>query len=411
MALTGLAMALLVALLVGIVLGLKWVIQALGPVLWPLAVAGVLAYLLDPVVDFLERKRVPRNRSIILVFSLALMILAAIFASIVPQIIAESRDLISRIPAYVERVQHRAEQWITHPPPLLQNLLRGRDTPQAALPGTNEAPMAVITNTEGQVVIEPTNAPPATRTEEASAWLAGKIDADTLGTATGWITKYTPIVGSWLFGQVGRVASWFGMLAGLALIPVYAFYLLAEKKGIQSKWSDYLPVADSSFKKELVFVLGSINDYLIAFFRGQVLVAICDGILYTIGFMMINLRYAVLLGVVATFLTMIPFLGAIVTCAAALILAALQHGDWLHPMLVLVVFAVVQALEGFVISPKIMGDRVGLHPLTIIIAVMAGTTILGGILGGILAIPLTAVLRVVLARYIWKRAIADMASG
>jgi len=176
-----------------------------------------------------------------------------------------------------------------------------------------------------------------------------------------------------------------------------------EKRGIQSRWTDYLPVSNSSFKNELVFVIGSINDYMIAFFRGQVLVAICDGILYTIGFMIIGLPYAVLVGVMATFLTMIPFLGAIVTCVAALLIMVLQYGDWTHPALVLAVFAVVQSLEGLVISPRIMGDRVGLHPLTIIIGVMVGTTLLGGLLGGILAIPLTAVLRVVLSRYVWKR--------
>jgi predicted PurR-regulated permease PerM len=142
---------------------------------------------------------------------------------------------------------------------------------------------------------------------------------------------------------------------------------------------------------------------MIAFFRGQVLVAICDGFLYTIGFMIIGLPYAVLVGVMATFLTMIPFLGAIVTCVTALLIMALQYGDWQHPALVVAVFVVVQALEGLVISPRIMGDRVGLHPLTIIIGVMVGTTLLGGLLGGILAIPLTAVLRVVLSRYVWKR--------
>ena len=87
----------------------------------------------------------------------------------------------------------------------------------------------------------------------------------------------------------------------------------------------------------------------------------------------------------------------------ALVIALVQYGDWLHPLLVLGVFAVVQALEGLVIQPKIMGDRVGLHPLTIIIAVMAGTTLFGGLLGGILAIPLTAALRVLMFRYVWKR--------
>jgi predicted PurR-regulated permease PerM len=85
-----------------------------------------------------------------------------------------------------------------------------------------------------------------------------------------------------------------------------------------------------------------------------------------------------------------------------LVVALVQFGDWLHPLLVVAVFAVVQTLESLVVSPKIMGDRVGLHPLTIIIAVMVGTTLLGGLLGGILAIPLTAALRVIMFRYVWK---------
>jgi predicted PurR-regulated permease PerM len=190
---------------------------------------------------------------------------------------------------------------------------------------------------------------------------------------------------------------------GLSLIPIYAFYLLIEKQGIQSKWTNYLPVTDSTFKDELVFILQSINDYLIAFFRGQVLVAICDGILYGIGFLIIGLPYAILLGAAAVVLTIIPFIGAIIIFITAMIIAFVQFGDWKHPLLVVAVFAVVQTLEGVVISPRIMKGRVGLHPLTIIIAVMVGTTLLGGLLGGVLAIPLTAVLRVLLARYVWKR--------
>ncbi|HYT61436.1 MAG TPA: AI-2E family transporter, partial [Haliangiales bacterium] len=147
----------------------------------------------------------------------------------------------------------------------------------------------------------------------------------------------------------------------------------------------------------------SINDYLIAFFRGQVMVALCDGVLYTIGFFIVGLPYAFLLGVMATVLTMIPFLGAITTCVTALVIAFVQFADWWHPLGVLGVFAIVQTLEGLVISPKIMGDRVGLHPLAIIVSVMVGTTLLGGLLGGVLAIPLTAALRVIMFRYVWKK--------
>ena len=131
--------------------------------------------------------------------------------------------------------------------------------------------------------------------------------------------------------------------------------------------------------------------------------AICDGVLYTIGFILIGLPYALLLGAMATCLTIIPFLGAITTCVSALIIAVVAFGDWQHPAMVLAVFAVVQTLEGLVIQPKIMGDRVGLHPVTIIVALMVGTTLLGGILGGILAIPLAAVLRVLMARYVWRK--------
>src|ERR1019366_4089882 len=194
-------------------------------------------------------------------------------------------------------------------------------------------------------------------------------------------------------------ASWRGWGWG----PVSPFFFLLEKRGISSRWTDYLPVADSSCKNELVFVINSINNYLITFVRGQILVAICDGGLYGTGFLIIGLPYAVLIGVMAVFLTMIPFLGAIVTCVTALIIALVQFGDWQHPLLVLAVFGFVQALEGLVISPRIMGGRVGLHPVTIIIAVMVGTTLLGGLLGGVLAIRLTAALRVLMFRYVWKR--------
>jgi predicted PurR-regulated permease PerM len=119
--------------------------------------------------------------------------------------------------------------------------------------------------------------------------------------------------------------------------------------------------------------------------------------------MLVGVPYAALIGAVAVFLTIIPFIGAIIVCVSAVLISLVQHGDWLHPLMALGVVAVVQALEGLVISPKIMGDRVGLHPVTIIIAVMLGTTIMGGLLGGILAIPLTAALRVLMFRYVWKR--------
>ncbi|MDV7398513.1 hypothetical protein RZS08_44315, partial [Arthrospira platensis SPKY1] len=85
--------------------------------------------------------------------------------------------------------------------------------------------------------------------------------------ATRWLAGVLPTVGQWFFGKVGMVASWLGVLVGLALVPIYLFYFLLEKRGISSHWADYLPMGDSRFKRELVVVISLINEYLIAFFR------------------------------------------------------------------------------------------------------------------------------------------------
>lgn len=395
LALSGLALAVLAALAVGLIWGLGQILRLLAPVLWPLAVAGVLAYLLDPLVDLFESRGTSRPRAILAVFGLALVLVGALVGGVVPQLVVEVRQLVDRVPSYATRLEQRGEEWLNHPPPLLRKWLE-RNGPPPPLPTTviisNESTLAITTN----AVLTP----PAPSTNAPSLFAATLGDQQHLQDAAGVAAEALRKAGIWLFG---RVASTFGILAGLALIPVYTFYFLLEKRGIASRWTDYLPVADSGFKRELVFVLNSINNYLIAYFRGQVLVATCDGILYGLGFLVIGLPYALLIGVMAIFLTMVPFLGAIITCLTGLVIALVQYGDWLHPLLVLTVFGSVQILEALVISPKIMGGRVGLHPVTIIIAVMVGTTLLGGLLGGILAIPLTAALRVIMLRYVWKR--------
>ena len=394
----------ILALVVGAVWAVGRVLQTLSPVLWPIAVAGILAYLLDPLVDAFERRKVTRARAIFLVFIIAVSLALGVVGSVVPQLIRETRELAERVPTYAARLQHQMEGWVNHPPAVLRKFF---DTPAAA---TNTPP-AAATNAPAEVPAPAADASPASALPEtvtASAadapfdW-GSLLGGERVKSATEWLARALGRVTRWLFGKFSVVASFFGVIAGLALVPVYAFYLLLEKRGIQSNWTEYLPLGDSSLKDEIVFVIRSINDYLIVFFRGQVLVAMCDGVLYTIGFLIIGLPYALLLGAIAVPLTMIPFLGAIVTCLGALIIALVQYGDWLHPLLVLGVFAIVQSLEGLVIQPKIIGDRVGLHPLTIIIAVMAGTTLFGGLLGGILAIPLTAALRVLMFRYVWKR--------
>ena len=389
--LTALAIAVLLGLIVGAIWGVGQVLGVLSPVLWPLALAGVLAYLVDPLVDVIENRGLSRARAITLVFVSALVLVAGVLASVVPQVFRETRQFAERVPQYHQRFQQEVESWTTNPPVMVRKLLELR----FALPASSVAP-------------DPGSASSPTSAETHPLHPPAQVS---LNAASARIVNLLPAGGAWLLDQLGKLSGGFGMLAGLFLVPVYAFYFLLEKRGIERDWTDYLPVRNSEFKDELVFILRSINDYLIVFFRSQLLVAMCDGVLYTLGFLVIGLPYAFIIGLMATVLTMIPFLGAITTCVAALLVGFASSGSWVLPAQVLAVFAVVQTLEGLVISPKIMGDRVGLHPLTIIIAVMVGTTLLGGLLGGILAIPLTAALRVLMFRYVWKRPASRSGTG
>jgi predicted PurR-regulated permease PerM len=370
-ALTALAVAAIIGVGAGLIWGIGKILDLLSPVLWPLAIGAVVAYLLDPLINWLEHRKIPRRRAILLVFIVAFTSAGAILANVVPQLISEAGQLASNIPQYTQQVQNRIEDW------------------------TSRAQFHFANSATAQTANSPA-------TENAAPNTPQKND-EIIFSATGWLQQVLSKIGSWFLSQLARATALINVLIALILIPVYAFYFLREKRGIKSHWTEYLPVRTSHTKDEIIFILTAINQYMIAFFRGQVLVALCNGVLYTIGFLIVGLDYAFLLGFLAVLLTMIPFLGAIINCVIALVLTTVQYGDWEHPLMVLCVVVIAQTLESFFISPKIMGNRTGLHPLVIIIAVMVGTTLFGGLLGGILAIPLAAALRVILFEHFWNK--------
>ena len=359
-------------------LGMAKLASMLSSVLLPLAIAGVIAYLLDPVVDWFQKKRgFKRQNSIILVFGIALLLVGGLVGSVVPPLIEQTTKLTSEFPRIVKTFQDKV--------------------------GAGEA-----ASVPGDAQTTSTNAPAKPDWFESMRERVKKIgfvNQEAIEKVSVFAVNAVSAVSTWLLEQLKKITSLFGFLAGLALVPVYVFYFLLEKRGIKRNWTDYLPVRESKIKEEIVFVLHSINDCLVVFFRSQVLVAMCGGALLTAGFFAIGLKYAILLGVIAGLLSIIPYLGVALSIIPVFVLAMIQFvpdDGWLKPVLILVWFAAVQAMEGLFISPKIIGDRVGLHPLTIIVAVMVGTTLLGGIIGGVLAIPLTAALRTVMFRYVWK---------
>jgi predicted PurR-regulated permease PerM len=193
-----------------------------------------------------------------------------------------------------------------------------------------------------------------------------------------------------------------GFLLSLILVPIYLFFLLNERPRIERKWKDYLPLRASPLKDEVAEVLWEINKYVTAYFRGQLLVCVVDGILIGTVLTLFGLNFAPLIGVLVVILTMVPYIGIIICWVPAVLIAAFQWGDWLHPIGVTLIFILIQNLEGIFYAPRIVGNFVGLHPMTVIVSIFVWGLIIGGVLGPLLAVPLTATIKVLLARYVWR---------
>jgi predicted PurR-regulated permease PerM len=157
----------------------------------------------------------------------------------------------------------------------------------------------------------------------------------------------------------------------------------------------------SPLKDEIADALLEINSYIIAYFRGQLLVCLVDGTLIGSILTLYGLNFAPLIGLLVVILTMIPYIGIVICWVPAVLIAAFQFGDWTHPIVVTIIFIVVQNLEGMFYAPKIVGQSVGLHPMTVIVSIFVWGLLIGGLLGPILAVPLTATIKVLLTRYVW----------
>jgi len=402
-ALTTLALAVLLALLGLFVWGLGQLLDRLSAVLVPVVLALILAYILDPVVEFLTRKKLPRIWAVLFVLLMGLLIVGGIIGSVVPGAIRESRNLITDLPQNTETLRLKAEDFVENSP-LARFLPANWRATATQLVGTSNsrtnAPATTQPDTNEPAISAWTNAATSSQPATDAARVPGEPPNDLAVAALKRIAQWIP-------AQLGKVRSWVESSIGFVLMPICLFYFLLEKHRIYRRWTDYLPLQESRAKEEAVFVLRAINNCMIVFFRGQVLVALCVGTLLAVGYLILGLNYAVLLGVVAGVLGIVPYLGTIVSLLLALTVAAVQFGDWRHPLTVLGIAAAVKLLEDLVISPKIIGDRSGLHPLTIILAVMIGANLLGGFIGALLAIPLTAVLRTLMFRYVWKKRTGD----
>jgi predicted PurR-regulated permease PerM len=231
-----------------------------------------------------------------------------------------------------------------------------------------------------------------------------------------WVRTALPVVlrKTWVFvtESVGGFLGIFGFLLSMIIVPVYLYYFLIESREIAVSWGDYLPLRASAFKDEVISALEEINGYLIAFFRGQLLVSLINGTITGIGLVTVGLDFGLLIGLLLCVLNLIPYLGIMICWVPAVIIASVQGGLgtwvpgdpwWVFPLVVTSIFIVVQQVDGLFVTPKIVGESVGLHPMTVIVSVFVWSLLMGGLLGAILAVPMTATLKVLLRRYVWER--------
>jgi predicted PurR-regulated permease PerM len=188
-----------------------------------------------------------------------------------------------------------------------------------------------------------------------------------------------------------KVASFFSIGAGIAIVPVYLFFFLAMDRDVHSDLDAQLVFLGADLRKDLLFLVREFVGSLEAFFRGQILIGMIIGALLAIAFSLIGVNFGIGLGLFIGALNIVPYLGTIIGLGLVLPIAYFQpDGGWLMLGLALLSFILVQLLEGYLLTPKIMGKQTGLHPLTIIVAIFFWGVALDGLLGMVLAIPLTA---------------------
>lgn len=324
-----------------------YLIWLLAPVLMPFAVAAMLAYLGDPLADRLERLGLNRNWAATIVFAVLLVVVVGVLLLLIPLIARQVENLIENLPRYGEWAQNVAWPWL-----------------QARLhldPHTFDSDrlLAAIKAHIGSI-------------GDVATTVLGKVSRSGLGVVM-WMTN-------------------------LVLIPVVAFYLLRDWDRLVATVDRMLP---RSIQPTIAHLARESDKILGAFVRGQLLVMLALGVFYGAGLGLVGLSVGLLIGLVAGLLSFVPYLGFIIGFVAAIVAALVQYGDWTHVLLVCGVFMVGQLLEGYVLVPKLVGDKIGLHPVAVIFAVLAGGYLFG-FLGVLLALPAASVIMVLL-RYLLER--------
>ncbi|WP_373796717.1 AI-2E family transporter [Neisseria dentiae] len=317
-----------------------WLVYALGNILTPFIVAAVLAYILNPLVEKLRDKGMKRGLAAMVVMILSLAVIFALILIIVPMLVNQFNNLVERLPQIVNFIQNKLLPWVSR--------FAGE-----------------------RVEID---------TQSVTAWLQSHT-----GELSNALRKAAPT----LLQQGGNVAAG---LSNLLLLPFLLYYFLLDWQ----RWSHGVrALVPRRFLDSYVRISGNMDKVLGEFLRGQLMVMLIMGLVYGLGLMLVGLDSGFAIGMIAGILVFVPYLGAFTGLLLASVAALLQFGSWQGLLTVWAVFAVGQFLESFFITPKIVGDRIGLSPFWVIFSLMAFGQLMGFV-GMLVGLPLAAVTLVLL---------------
>ena len=324
-----LSLVALTALIESIIWALAWVLGTFDNLLLSLCLSGILALVLYPVAEFLEhRLHFPRLLAIIVLLTAFFGGFGGLILLLIPTLLGQIVELMTLIPQTLANWQ---EHFSIYFPELTAMV-------SATMEGDGEEKSAPVLEDPGATIV-----------------------------------------------------SYMGMLAGLSFVPLFLFFTLLSGDLLRGQANEVLSVFRKPTQLKVMYFADVFLGYVTTFFQGQLLIALCMGVLYALGFAVIGLEYGVLAGLVLGLLNIVPFLGSLIGLLVVLPIAYMQPEGGVELLaLAAIVFALVQLIESWLLTPKIMANRSGLHPALVVISLFFWGTVLGGITGMVLAVPLTA---------------------
>lgn len=324
-----------------ITIGIMLLLYRVRTILTPFLLAAVVAYVAFPFIQIFERKEVPRPVAILLVYLIFAVAVSIIISFLIPQLIRELDDILRVLPRQTQRMEGLGLDYLRS----LQHLR----VPEILREGTD----LILRRVQGML--------------------------------EGFATRLAELL-------VSLVTHVFA----LAISPILAFYMLRDLSALKRRFFLYIP---RMYRRDLYYLLAEANKVLNGFIRGQLFISVVVGLLIAFGLSLVGIRYALFVGLLAGLFDLIPYFGPLVGIIPALVLALMKAP--ITVLWVILVFVAVNQLEASVIAPKIIGERVGLHPLAVIFAVLAGGELMG-LVGMLLAVPVAGIVRVLLLYMVSK---------